>query len=118
MTNRLQGHYRKEFNRDPSQLLLGSVDNSTIDDQAGVLKALEERVLNLWRRQSRKISPEHELRIKFLGEDGIDSGALTKEFLTLEPADTGKKIFPMAAQYTPQMMFKMEILKHVEKYQQ
>ena len=109
----LQEAFNRDFDRETSHLL-GSVDCSTIDDQAGILKVLEEkvirekeslflvvrrgapleRVLNLWRRESRKISPEHELRIKFLGEQGIDSGALTKEFLTLTIADIGKKFFP------------------------
>lgn len=41
-----------------------------------------ERVLHLWHRETHKISPDHELRIVFVGEDGIDSGALSKAFLT------------------------------------
>lgn len=109
----LQEAFNRDFDRETSHLL-GSVDCSIMDDQAGVLKVLEERVirekeslflvvrrgaplhrvLNLWRRESHKISPEHELRIKFLGEQGIDSGALTKEFLTLTITDIGKKFFP------------------------
>ena len=109
----LQEAFNRDFDRETSHLL-GSVDCSIIDDQAGILKVLEERVirekeslflvvrrgaplhrvLNLWCRESHKISPEHELRIKFLGEQGIDSDALTKEFLTLTIADIGKKFFP------------------------
>lgn len=53
-----------------------------------------ERVLNLWRREACKVSPEHELRIKFPGEDGIDSGALAREFLTSTVHDIGTKLFP------------------------
>ena len=56
-----------------------------------------ERVLNLWRREARKVSPEHELRIKFLGEDGIDSGALAREFLTSTVQDIATKLFPNAS---------------------
>ena len=56
-----------------------------------------ERVLNLWRREAHKVSPEHELRIKFLGEDGIDSGALAREFLTSTVQDIATKLFPNAS---------------------
>jgi len=42
---------------------------------------LVERALLLWRRQ--KISsPVNTLKITFLGEAGVDTGALRKEFLT------------------------------------
>ncbi|KAJ7384536.1 Protein phosphatase 2C 6 [Desmophyllum pertusum] len=100
----LQEELNKEMN--------AAADYSTIDDEAGVLNALEEkvirdkkslflvvrrgtpleRVLNLWHRETLKISPDHELRIKFLGEDGIDSGALSKEFLTKTVVDIATKI--------------------------
>lgn len=42
---------------------------------------LLERGLLLWRRQKMS-SPVNTLKITFLGEDGADTGALRKEFLT------------------------------------
>ena len=40
----LQEAFNRDFDRETSHLL-GSVDCSTIDDQAGVLKVLEEKVI-------------------------------------------------------------------------
>ena len=39
------------------------------------------RRLNLWQRESKRTSPGKCLRVHFTGEDGIDSGAMSKEFL-------------------------------------
>ena len=39
------------------------------------IKAQLERKLNLWKRATNKVTPEHTLRVKFIGEDGIDTGA-------------------------------------------
>ena len=39
------------------------------------IKAKLERKLNLWKRATNKVTPEHTLRVKFIGEDGIDTGA-------------------------------------------
>lgn len=76
--------------------------NVEIKDEASVIYALEkrviqdgedsmfivvgrgaqlERVLSLWQRAAKKKSPDHALRVKFVGEDGIDTGALAKECL-------------------------------------
>ena len=38
------------------------------------------RLLSLWQRQVRLGHPEREIRIHYLGKDGIDSGAIAKEF--------------------------------------
>lgn len=57
-------------------------------------KAQLERKLNLWQRATNKVSPEHVLRVKFIGEDGIDTGALAKEFLTETISDITNKFFP------------------------
>ena len=111
----------EEFNREISvsdlelsQLHEGIDHQSAIDDQAGIVKGLEgkvlrekeslhivlrrgtplERVLNLWRREAPKVSPEQEPRIKFLGKDGIDLGALATEFLTSTVQYIGTKLFP------------------------
>lgn len=42
-----------------------------------------ERGLKSWKR-NKKATPINPLRIRFLGEVGIDTGALRKEFLTSE----------------------------------
>ena len=57
-------------------------------------KALLETKLNLWKRATNKVTPEHTLRVKFIGEDGIDTGALAKEFLTETISDIKDKLFP------------------------
>ena len=57
-------------------------------------KAQLERKLNLWKRATNKVTPEHTLRVKFIGEDGIDTGALAKEFLTETISDIKNKLFP------------------------
>lgn len=51
-------------------------------------------ILNLWRYEARRQGARHEVRVKFLGEDGIDSGALTREFFTEAVAAIGNKLFP------------------------
>ena len=40
------------------------------------------RVLTLWQREAKKISPMRKLTVKYIGEDGIDTGAFAPEFLT------------------------------------
>ena len=40
------------------------------------------------------MSPDHILRVKFIGEDGIDTGALAKEFLTETISDINDMFFP------------------------
>ena len=52
------------------------------------------RKLSMWQRQATRNSPEKTLRVCFTGELGIDSGALSKEFLTQTIDEIGKKIFP------------------------
>ena len=40
-----------------------------------------QRTINLWLRESKKQDNVNKLlRVKFIGEDGIDKGALTQEF--------------------------------------
>ena len=39
------------------------------------------RMLGIWKRAA-KNSPENVLRVHYAGEDGIDSGAMAREFLT------------------------------------
>lgn len=105
---------QEELNREMSGDESNHANYSTINDEDGVLNALEEkvikdkgslflvirrgtpleRVLHLWRRETHKISPDHEVRIKFVGEDGIDSGALSKEFLATTVEAIAEKFFP------------------------
>ena len=52
------------------------------------------RKLSMWQREATKNSPEKSLRVCFTGEVGIDSGALSREFLTQIIDEMGKTIFP------------------------
>ena len=53
-----------------------------------------QRILELWKRESKKHSPKCKLFVKYLGEIGIDDGALTREFFSTTVPEIGKKIFP------------------------
>ncbi|KAJ7371605.1 hypothetical protein OS493_024281 [Desmophyllum pertusum] len=55
-----------------------------------------QRVLTIWRREvSRNPSSVNgTLRVNFMGERGIDSGALSREFLTDTITDIGSGMFP------------------------
>ena len=52
------------------------------------------RVLSMWKREAAKVSPTKLLRVKFLGESGIDTGALANEFLTAAIPKMGSSMFP------------------------
>lgn len=41
-----------------------------------------QRYLTIWQREANRNSPENLLRVHFAGEDGIDTGAMSKEFLS------------------------------------
>ena len=92
-----------------------SNESIKIDTEVDVIKALKKQViidgknsmyivirrgapldrsLSLWRRAASKVTPEHVLRLKFIGEDGIDDGALAREFLATTVVEIGKKLFP------------------------
>nr|XP_055057102.1 uncharacterized protein LOC129441468 isoform X2 [Misgurnus anguillicaudatus] len=51
-----------------------------------------ERGLKLWKR-NKKATPINPLRIKFIGEVGIDTGALRKEFLTTMVSGIEQRLF-------------------------
>ncbi|KAG5275590.1 hypothetical protein AALO_G00122090 [Alosa alosa] len=53
---------------------------------------LYTRAMMQWQRQKRS-SPKHRLRVSFFGEDGIDTGALSKEFFTEMIAEIENKLF-------------------------
>ena len=55
------------------------------------------RIISLWQRQASKSCPENILRIKYCGENGIDTGALSQEFFSSVVLDIGKSMFPDGA---------------------
>ena len=52
------------------------------------------RVVQLWQRERKKKSPLQRVSVKYLGEDGIDTGALTREFFTDLNCAISQEIFP------------------------
>lgn len=53
------------------------------------------RKLSIWKREAKKShSGSHPLRISYVGEQGIDTGAMSKEFFTETVAEIGSTIFP------------------------
>lgn len=91
-----------------------SVENpSSLNDTGSVIKAVQERVnssqklflvvrrgapffrlLTLWQREVNRNSAEYALRVCYHGEEGIDSGAMGKEFLTQMVQGIGSTMFP------------------------
>ena len=57
-------------------------------------KADLTRKLYLWQRQTKKNSPTSTLRVHYIGEDGVDSGAIRKEFLESTLQDIKRVMFP------------------------
>ena len=53
-----------------------------------------QRQLKIWQHESKRSSPEKVLRVRFEGEDGIDSGAMAQEFLACAMHEIGKQFFP------------------------
>ena len=53
-----------------------------------------QRILNLWRYEAKRQGAHHQMRVQFLGEKGIDSGALTREFFTELVPSIGNTLFP------------------------
>ena len=53
-----------------------------------------ELVISLRQRESKRKSPENVIRVKYLGEAGIDSGALAREFFTGIIPQIGNSLFP------------------------
>ncbi|KXJ06671.1 hypothetical protein AC249_AIPGENE4965, partial [Exaiptasia diaphana] len=53
------------------------------------------RKLSIWRREAKKsVSGSHPLRISYVGEQGIDTGAMSKEFFTETVAEIRSTFFP------------------------
>ena len=93
---------------------LRSVENpSSLNGTGSVVKAVQDRVdsskqlflvvrrgapflrlLTLWQREVNRSSAEYVLRVSYYGEEGIDSGAMGKEFLTQMIQGIGSTMFP------------------------
>ena len=56
--------------------------------------ALFTRTLALWQRQAQKKPPGGVLRVHYSGEAGIDTGAMSQEFLAQVITDVGREMFP------------------------
>ena len=52
------------------------------------------RALSQWQRQATKGHPTNVLRVRYAGEDGIDSGAIALEFFENSVQEMGKAMFP------------------------
>ncbi|XP_033939750.1 uncharacterized protein [Pseudochaenichthys georgianus] len=74
------------------ETLSGRVDTTTLFNVSVTREDIFERGLVQWRRQKRS-SPKNPLRVSFIGESGIDHGALRKEFLTEMMAGVERKFF-------------------------
>lgn len=90
-------------------------DHTNVDCEAKVVKMLSEKVvtdgktslfivirrgvtvsraITLWQRAAPKVNPIHVCHVKFVGEDGIDDGALAREFFSTTVPDIGRIVFP------------------------
>ena len=56
-----------------------------------------QRKLAIWNRQSKKKSPKMKLMVHYAGEDGIDTGAITKEYLLEMISNISSCVFPEGA---------------------
>ena len=52
------------------------------------------RTIALWQRQTKKSPPTSVLKVHFNGEAGIDTGAMSQEFLAEVISDMGREVFP------------------------
>lgn len=66
---------------DVIKILTERMDETSIFSICVTRDQMLERGLKQWQRQ-KKSSPKNPLRVSFIGEAGIDNGALRKEFLT------------------------------------
>uniref|UniRef100_A0A8C2A4U8 HECT domain-containing protein n=1 Tax=Cyprinus carpio TaxID=7962 RepID=A0A8C2A4U8_CYPCA len=73
---------RGESIADVIKILTERMDETSIFSICVTRDQMLERGLKQWQRQ-KKSSPKNPLRVSFIGEAGIDNGALRKEFLTV-----------------------------------
>lgn len=53
-----------------------------------------QRIIRLWRHELRKQGTHHGIKIRFLREEGIDSGARRREFFAEVVPAKGNTLFP------------------------
>ena len=90
-----------------------NLNGSKYEDLPSIIKSLEQnidqsgqfflvirrgitiqRLLTLWQRESKRNSPEKIFRVKYVGEQGIDTGAMSKECLAQAMPKLGAEMFP------------------------
>ncbi|XP_072558768.1 G2/M phase-specific E3 ubiquitin-protein ligase-like isoform X2 [Paramormyrops kingsleyae] len=89
---RFKGHEETKSVADVVKSLTERVDENGIFSICVTRDQMLERGIKQWQRQ-KKSSPKHPLRVSFIGEAGIDNGALRKEFLTEMMAGIEKRFF-------------------------
>ena len=72
------------------------------------------RVLSLWQREAKKSSPAQKLTVRYVGEDGIDTGALSREFLTDCMDNMRLVMFPGGL--THHTTSRMEVSTHADRW--
>jgi hypothetical protein len=115
LANHLQDLYNNEQSAVPSDVTAKESSESP-PSIVGIVKMLAEkvdssdkqlfivlrrnaqlnRVLSIWSREIKRkpASSRYVVRVKFSGEQGIDSGAMGKEFFTLTLSKIGSSMFP------------------------
>eukprot|EP00794_Sanderia_malayensis_P002591 gene2591-3003_t len=78
--------------------IIGSLKSKVVKDQHFFLVVRRgaplARVLKVWRHQAAKNPVLHTLRVKYVGEDGIDQGAIAREFMTDTMKMIAKEMLP------------------------
>ena len=137
LQQRIEEELPNETNNKESALLVQDKCEKKKDeftDQASVIQHLEKmndndnqffivmrrkvplsRVLILWQREAKKTSPMQKLTVKYIGEDGIDTGTLAREFLTECIESMRSDMFPNGCPLDQHTTFKMGITVHVGK---
>jgi len=91
------GNFSDTLVTDPSQIvkiISGKVDQKEEFFLVSRRSAPFTRTLALWQRQAKKTPPTRVLRVHYNGEAGIDSGAMSQEFLAEVISDMGREMFP------------------------
>ena len=112
LTMQERSHSQLKQEKGAEQSTCGQLTEKILSDHVSVVKELSNRVddtgqffievrrasnftrrLNLWQHESKRTSPGKCLRVHFTGEDGIDSGGMSKEFLAQSILDMGNIMF-------------------------
>ena len=79
---------------DVVKLLAAKVDSNKQSFIVVRRNAQLDRVLSIWIREAKRVPVFCTVRLKFIGEQGIDSGAMAKEFFTITLAHIRSVMFP------------------------